>query len=135
MKRDKYMGNLLTLHYWFNLRPGALSPNLQMAYIMFIGLSLLLTVVFWYIRKQNKKSLYNRVWKRLYSLNLTNLIIGIFFLFFTFELIPLLSARFWFLLWGVAILVWLFFIGKAFYKIPKLREEMAKEEVYKKYIP
>jgi hypothetical protein len=68
-------------------------------------------------------------------LNLTNLIIGIFFLFFTFELIPLLSARFWFLLWGIGILIWLSFIGRAVTKIPKLREEMAKEEVYKKYIP
>jgi len=129
------MGNLLTVQFWLNIRPGVLSPNLQTAFIMFIGLSLLLTVIFWYIRKQQKKSLYNRIYKKLYSLNLMNLVVGVIFLFFTIELIPLLSARFWFLIWGIGILVWLFFIGQAVFKIPIIKKDLAKEELYKKYIP
>lgn len=117
------------------MRPGSLDPRWQLYFVALVALSLLISLLFWYLRKQNKKSAYNRIWKRLQALNVTNFFIGLAFLFFTYETIPLLSARFWFLLWGAGILVWLFFIVRSARQIPKIKEEIARENLYKKYIP
>ena len=64
-----------------------------------------------------------------------NFFVGLILLFFSHELIPFLSARFWFLLWGLGIAVWLVFIFKALVAIPKKKKQIEKEREYKKYIP
>lgn len=65
----------------------------------------------------------------------SNFIIGLFMLFFSYEMIPFLSTRVLYLLWLVMMLVWLGFILRDLAKIPKLIEEKKKEHEYKKYIP
>jgi uncharacterized protein YjeT (DUF2065 family) len=129
------MNNLLSLKFWFNLRPGALLPIYQKALIVFIIILGILIFIFTILVKQDKKSLYNHVCRNLRSFGLANIIIGLLILFFTYEMVPFLSARFWFLFWGAEIVVWLIFILRMLLEIPKKKEQMEKEKEFNKYIP
>jgi len=62
-------------------------------------------------------------------------IISLILLFFNHERISFFSARFWFLVWGIEMIIWLVFIIKKLKEIPKLREQLVKEKEYNKYIP
>jgi amino acid transporter len=92
-------------------------------------------VILYFIKKRNEKNLYNNFWNSLYNFCLTNFIIGIIIYFFNFESAPFLSARFWFLIWGAEMVVWLFFIIRLFLKIPERKERLEKDKEFKKYIP
>ena len=128
------MGNLFSLGFWFNSRPGNLTAISTTILVVFIGLLFVLSFVIYLFRKQ-KRSLYYKVWRRLNSFCIANTIIGIFLLFFAYELIPILSSRLWFLIWAVEMLIWMVFIYKDFKKIPEIQEKIKKEQEFKKYIP
>lgn len=128
------MKNLLTLKMWFNMQPGVLTRGATIGITTLLLVLFVATVIFFLI-KNKRRNLYNRIWQKLYFFSLSNLIIGLILYFFAFELLPFLSMRFWFLLWGVGMLVWLVFIAKIFKEIPKIKEQRLKEEEFKKYIP
>jgi len=110
-------------------------PEYQQYFIIFIVVLAVATVVFGLLQARNKKNLYGRFWTGLYYFFLTNAIISAILLFFTYEAIPFLSARFWFLLWGAEVLVWLFFLVKKLRDISKRKKQLEEERKYKKYIP
>jgi O-antigen/teichoic acid export membrane protein len=124
----------MTVDFWFNTRPAGLIGSSAWVLSAFLVL-LLAMAIFFNIIKNRKRNFYNKIWNRLALFSTTNFIVGMFLLFFTYETIPFLSMRFWFLLWGLGMLVWLIFIFKVLKEIPKIKEEMAKEAEYKKYIP
>lgn len=128
------MQNLLSLQFWFNLRP---VPLLLIYQKILIALIIILAVSFFisWIIKAKKKNLYTIFWQKLNSFSLINCFIGLILLFFNYELIPFLSSRFWFLLWGIGIIVWIFFIFKILKTIPEKRKQITSEKEYKKYIP
>ncbi len=128
------MNNFFSLNLWLNTRPGSLQPEFQKFLVIFLFSLLVLTIVF-SILKNRKRSLINKIWQKLALFSLSNFIIGLLIMFFTYELIPFLSMRLWFLLWGIGIVVWLFFIIKTYLKIPEIKEKIAKEEEYKKSLP
>ena len=125
---------LLSFNYWLNLRPGELSAPGLRYFSAFLVIIFAAAFIFWLLKKR-RKGPYNRIWRKLHSFSVSNLIIGLFVLFFFFEAVPFLSARFWLLVWGLGLAVWLFFIGRAMTHIPEMREERQKEEEYRKYIP
>ena len=129
------MNNLLSLSFWLNIRPDSLPLRIQQIFTILVVVVIILTVATGLIKVRNKKNLYSRFWQGLYAFFLTNAIVGIFLLFFTYEHIPFLSARFWFILWGVEIVVWLFFITKTLLVVPGRKKEIEKEKEFKKYIP
>ncbi|MEA3398788.1 MAG: hypothetical protein U9R06_03545 [Patescibacteria group bacterium] len=129
------MSNLFSLSYWTNMRPGELGMYAQFFFVGFVVVLLLVYFLCWTIKKQKRKSLYNRIWRKISSFSLANFIISLFLLFFVYENLPFLSMRLWFLLWVAGMLVWLYFIIKEILKIPNIKEEMAKEEEFNKYIP
>lgn len=125
--------NLFTLKYWFSMNAGNLEPLAQKGLVIFIILLLGLAI---YSRlKKNKKGIYLRIWTRLNSFGVTNFVIGLFLLFFTYEGVLFLSMRFWFLLWLVGMIFWLYLVYKQFKKIPEFRNKRKHEEEFKKYIP
>ena len=71
----------------------------------------------------------------MYTFFLTNAGLGLLLIFFNYEMVPFLSARFWLLLWAVSMLVWIFFIYRIVIKIPEKRERLEKEKEFKRYIP
>jgi amino acid transporter len=116
------------------MRPGSLLPIYQKALVIFIVVLVVAAVIFSFIRKK-RKGLYSKVWRVLRGFSLSNAIVGLIILFFNYEMVPLLSARFWFVLWGIEMIVWLFFILRMAREIPKKKEQLEKEREFKKYIP
>lgn len=103
--------------------------------IAFVVVLVFGTIGFAMIKKANNKGMFFRVWRKLYSFSLANAIIGVFFLFFIYEQLPFLSARFWLLFWVLGMVVWLFFIIQEFVKIPKIKQKIAEKKEFDKYIP
>ncbi len=128
------LGKILSFKYWFNFHPTNLSSDGLQFLTIFLAVLLFLAIIF-SLAKKRIRGLYNKIYRRLSSFFLTNFIIGIFLLFFAYEAVPFLSSRIWFLLWVLGMLVWLSFIIYALAQIPKLKEKLAKEQEYKKYLP
>ncbi len=127
------MSNLLSFKFWFATRPPILLPIYMKIFIAIIIIFVILSVISWILVK--KKNVYSKIWDRVNTFSISNVFFGLVILFFNYELIPFLSSRFWFLIWGLMIIVWAYFIFKDFKKIPAIREQRAKDHEYKKYIP
>lgn len=127
--------NLLSFQFWLNLRPGLLTAFSQNALIVFIVALFVLAVFSFILKNRKEKNLFKRVWRGTYFFCFTNIIVGLIILFFNYEMVPFLSARFWFLIWGVEMLAWAYYLVKLLREIPKIREEAKKESEFKKYIP
>ncbi|MDD4271253.1 MAG: hypothetical protein PHF50_00420 [Patescibacteria group bacterium] len=129
------MGNFLTWNFWFSARPGAFTDLSLKMVLGFIFLLIILSIASGVIKKRWLKSLYFSFWSGLYTFFITNAIIGLVLTFFNYEMVPFLSARFWFLFWAIGMLVWLVFICRLAIKIPEKKAQMEKEKEFKKYIP
>ena len=64
-----------------------------------------------------------------------NAVVGLMLLFFTYELVPILSARFFFLFWLIEMIIWLASIWKVYKKVPEIKKAKEEEKEFKKYIP
>lgn len=126
---------LLSIKYWFKMNPGELFPIYEKALILFLVILIVLFLVLSFIKKSGKYSLYNKIWKSLRSFSVVNIIFAGLLLFFTNEMIPFLSSRFWFLIMGIEMLAWLYFVQKKFKEIPIKKQQLEKEKEFKKYIP
>lgn len=125
--------NLITLKYWFSINAGSLEKTAQIGLVIF--LVILLGVLVYSSLKKKNKGVYLKIWAKLASFGFTNFIIGLFLLFFTYEAVPFLSMRFWFLLWLAGMVFWLNLIYKECKLIPQIKEKRKQEEEFKKYIP
>lgn len=127
------MKNLLTLNYWFNLQPEFLSPlALKVFLALVVGLGVI-ALILALIKKGG--GIYRGLLRRAYGFCLSNAIIGLILLFFNYELVPFLSARFWLGAWVLEMLIWLIFILKNLKNIPKKKKLQDQEKELKKYIP
>lgn len=127
--------NLLKLSFWFNIRPIPLLPIYNKAFTGFVILLGVLFIASFFIKKAYKKSLYGKVLEDIYSFLFSNFGIGLILLFFNYEMIPLLSARFWFILWALEMGLWIYMIVRDAKKIPARKEQFDKEKEFKKYLP
>jgi len=129
------MSNLLTWRFWFDLRPGILTPVPQKIFLIFVITLIFFTIIFGVVKKIKSKGLYSKQWKGLHSFSLINSVIGLLLMFFNYEAVPFLTSRFWYLLWFIGLIVWLFYIIKAAAGIPEKKQQLEKEKEFKKYIP
>lgn len=127
------MKNLLTWHFWFNLRPDPLMPLAQKSFVALFVILIIATIVTAILKKEG--SIYRGFLKKLYNFCLSNSLIALLFLFFNYELIPFFSARFWLGLWTLMMIIWLFFILKSLGKIGAQKKQLEKEQELKKYLP
>ncbi|MCF7860462.1 hypothetical protein K9M09_02480 [Patescibacteria group bacterium] len=127
------MQNLLTWHYWFNLRPEPFLPHITQAFFVFLIILLILTI--FSVIKQGRKSLYRHFWKQFYMFSLSNLVIGVILFFFNYESAAFLSSRFWLGLWIIIMLMWLWPMIKSLRLVPVNKKQFEKEQEFKKYIP
>ena len=127
------MNNLLTLSYWFALRPEMLQPWAQKTFIGFVILLIVLSTLLSIIKRRG--GIYRRFFRQFYNFSVTNSLIGLLFLFFNYEAVPFFAARFWLGLWAIGQLVWLFFIFKNLKTIPEKKRQLSQEQELKKYIP
>ena len=127
------MSNLLTLNYWFNLAPEAYLPLAQKLFIAFIialaAAALLIAIA------KSRGGIYRGFFKRLYVFCLANATIGLFLLFFNYETVPFLSARFWTGLWALIMIIWIIPVLRNLKTIPQKKKEREQEKNLKKYLP
>lgn len=128
------MKNLLSIKYWTDLNPVAPANKILVIFGIFIITLAILSIILHFFSKKNK-GYYLKIWRKLQSFCITNFIIGSIILFFYYEQVYFLSARFWVLLWGLGILIWAYFIVNTILEIPKIKEERRKTQEFKKYIP
>ena len=127
------MSTLLSLPFWFNLRPGSLGSLPRNIFIGFI-LFLIAAAIFLFITKR-KKGAYRQAFSNLYDFCVSNAVIGLFLLFFNYEIVPFFSAHFWFLLWFIVMIWWLIIIFKKLRKISVRKQQQVEVDEIKKYLP
>lgn len=127
--------NLLKLSFWFSLRPIPLLPTYDKIFTGFVVLLGLSLIASFFIKKAYQKNIYSRIFNEAYSFFFTNFGLGLLLLFFNYEAVPLLSARFWFILWAIEMGIWGYLIAVSAKEIPDKKEQFKKEKEYNKYLP
>jgi len=127
------MINLLSFNYWFNLSPLSFIRPAQFVIISFLIVLFLAYLFFAFYKK--RKGYYKLLCLKLHDFFLTNLLLGLLLFFFEYQRVYFFSARFWWLIWLVFMLIWGFSIFKNFKKTIKNREGKIKEKEFKKYLP
>lgn len=128
------MKQLLTPYFWLSLR-GDLATFSRYA---LIGLIVILFVSLVYAKlteKKWKKTLWRKVQEKTIGFLFTNLLIGSYLFFVTSQLVPVLSARIWFLFWGAGMALWSYFIYQEYRLIPEKKQKIEQQKEIKKYIP
>ena len=125
--------NLFKIDYWTDLRPRYFDENVAYFLIAAFIAILIATVIIFFLKRRS--GIYKRILSRVYSLLLSNLVVGALLFFFRFELVPFLSARFWAGIWAIVVITWIYFIIKEAKKIPAKRKAFEMEQEKNKYIP
>ncbi|MDA3839957.1 MAG: hypothetical protein PF572_02615 [Patescibacteria group bacterium] len=129
------MNSLLSLKFWFSINPGALSPLGLKLFLVLVFFFVVLSVVLKILIMNTKEKLHRRLFRKILSLSVTNIFLLLVMFFLMYEKAPFLSSRFWFLVWGTGIVVWLVYIYGFYSKIPSQKEEREKNLQYNKYLP
>lgn len=96
---------LLSRDYWFSLPPSFNAQRLLMYGVVLCAL-LLLGVVFRVAsQKAHVPGAVRRQLKAWGALGITSSLIGLVFMFFRYEYIPVLSYRFWFGVWVLGVVI------------------------------
>lgn len=130
--------NIFTLPFWFELQQTALVPQYNRAFfLIFAGMLVLSTIVRIVRRKWQKRDKYlARGFDRFANLLFAQGIFGLVLLWFNYEELYLLGARFWFLIWAILGLIWFGSIVRYIVKTaPELREKAEARGEVNKYLP
>ena len=129
---------LLTLNFWFDRTPPPIGDLFQQIFFYGFGgmvaLSLIITVL---VRKKKKTDPWvAKGFQKVSSWCLTMGIAGLALFFFSFEQVPFLSMRFWYLIWLIIALAWLVWIIRFFVRvIPTEKSKINQKKELEKYIP
>lgn len=127
------MGDLLTLHFWFNYYYIPLSDRAKIILLSFAAILLVGAIVMAFLKR--KKDLYSKLRDSLFSFFLTNVIIVVFLGFFIYEEVPFFSSHFWMLLWLIEMAIWIWNLVKGFKKIPAIKKRTEEQKNFSKYLP
>ncbi|MDD5043906.1 MAG: hypothetical protein PHD51_04635 [Patescibacteria group bacterium] len=131
------LSNLLNYEIWFNTHPGPLLKSSLIALVVIFLVFMAGSVI---IKKFSDFRWAGRI-KKIIWRKISNMlgwlgILGLVYLFFAYEGVPVLGMRLWFLLWLIGLIVWLIFIIRyAVVKIPLKEKEQAEREHFEKYLP
>lgn len=125
--------NLFRIDYWTDLRPRYFDENVAYIFIAALIATLVAAVIIFFLKRRG--GIYKHILSRVYSLLLSNFIVGALLFFFRFELVPFLSARFWAGIWVIVVIAWTYFTIKEAKKIPAKRKAFEAEKEKNKYIP
>jgi len=128
--------DLLTLNAWFNINPGPLGDQLLTILTWFFIIVIVIGFGFRVLAKRQRGKIQAKVWRRFGKLGLTMGILGFVVLFFFYEGVPFLSARFWLLVWFIGLIAWkVYILIYLFRKIPQESRENKDKQNFEKYLP
>jgi tellurite resistance protein TehA-like permease len=131
------MNNLLTLNLWFGLYPPPMQKGILYFFLVIFSLLLLVGIISRvYSLKAKIEKLYRRAFSKVGDALITMGIFGLLLCVFAYEQIPLLSMRFFYVVWLIGLLFWAYFLYKyIFIEIPKLIQLKKIREQEDKWLP
>ncbi|MBI4268556.1 hypothetical protein HY627_01855 [Candidatus Uhrbacteria bacterium] len=133
------INRFFNLFYWFSLEPQVMSLFGAISAGSFFGCFILLKILgkFAYLHyKKNLSAPEKRLMAKAESMLLTMGFAGIAWVFFAYEGLPILSARFWFLVWVVAFVLWGYLLLRyALVELPPQISAIKQKERFSKYLP
>jgi len=125
--------------YWFHSSSVPMQPTVVQVLLTFFILLFLLSVIIRIVARRRRKEVdryLTRTFRYFSSFCFVMSLFGFFLVFFTYEEVPFLGARFWYLLWLFIALVWLFFLWRYFFRIvPQKRSRSFEHKQKEKYLP
>ena len=123
--------------FWFDLFPTALSPVFERGFFFFFAAFVFVGAA---LRMMSRKAEYDRDQKkvmRLIAVMLTTMgIAGLVWLFFTFQEVYFLGARFWFLVWLGATAYWIYrLVRYVRVELPAEKEARNLKQEVNAYLP
>ncbi len=97
---------LLEPMYWLSLNPGPLSTAWMIGFAIVFGIGILAAAALWgvlFFKAKKFDKPVKRLLKRLRFSSVTLGLLGFLWLGLAYEMIPLFSARFWFVLWCMGV--------------------------------
>jgi len=129
------MNNLISLAFWFNSRPELIGGHGQKALVAMATILLIIALVI-FVRAYSKSwSVYRPTLQRLIPFCLTNAVIALYFLFLNSQVIPVLRARYWYVIWTLIGLAWIYGIINNALKRARRKESLSQEAEKRKYLP
>jgi len=126
---------LLTIQYWFTLRPFPMPTSWIIGLDIFFGLYIIAGIVFAIMSRRVEPQLGKRL-RRFSKLGWTLGLVGYTWVFFSYEEAVLLGSRFWFLFILAGTAVWAGFILRDIKKnLTRERGEQAERARFQKYLP
>ncbi len=124
------MNRYLSFIYWFGFNPDSLSHRTTVLLLVVFGLMLAVGLgmrvsAFYWKPKMDKPG--RKLMRKIYTLVFAMGILGLLWLVFAFEGIPLFSAKFWLLAWLAGSVYWMITVIK-YWKttLPALRQQEAE---------
>ena len=131
-----YLKYFFNPRHLFSLRPPLMQNRAVLILLITFGVFIVAGIACNVLTKSNKNYLTAKGFKKLANLFLTTGSLGLVYLFFAWQGVTLLSARFWLLILLIVAAVWLIFILKyLMIQVPKKRQEINKKREFEKYIP
>ncbi len=127
------MSKFFSFAFWFNQRPGALVSFWKTILVVIIFSSLILSIFTFIIKKHN--SFYANITEKIFNFFTLNFFISLFLFFFNQESIPMLSSRFWYIVWFIIMAIWAISIIRCALKLPDKKRKFEKEKEFQKYLP
>lgn len=131
---------LISLNYWFHNQPPYLSDFFTKVFLglffILISLSIVFQVMAFIQKKQKAQNIIIKFWKKIANFFFWMGIIEIILYFFRYERVPLLSSRFWLILWLILFFSWAaYIIHLKFKKVPAIVSDKKQKEEFEKYLP
>lgn len=131
------MSQLLTLHFWFNPSPVAMSPAFSYGFFVFFALFAITAALFRIIAKRTLRDTYDKqAFRMAGNMAAWLTFFGLVWLFCTYEEVQIFGVRAWFILWvalfiAAAVRIAVFVRKEA----PELRLRNASKSSVNAYLP
>jgi len=127
--------NLISFPFWFNARPQPVGFYGQQVLWAIIAILIIISIIIAIRAYKESWHIYKKSFDKLKTFCLTNSLISLYLLFVHDQLIPVLRARYWYIIWVIIAGVWLTAIIKDFRRRIARRGEISHNAELKKYIP
>ncbi len=122
--------------FWFSPNPLPPSPTTTVVLAGLFAAMALASIAVRVVRRRTRDKLRRALLARIAAMLAAMGILALLFFFFHYEQVSFLGARFWFLLWGAGLIVWIVFLVRfARVHVPRMRAKNQADRMRAKYLP